>query len=123
MKLTQSESAEREKALVRNLQGLPFAAQMAAVQADRIERWRPIVAAMVVPEQLKAWVGQMEAAFGPLLLVHGAKLNWVTALLVARYGEAEYHWPTSFNDDDVLRAWRWLGGDTPDGVTYITVEG
>lgn len=122
-KLTQAESAEREKTIAREMRGLPVKAVIGAIAADRIERWRPLVAAMKVPEQLAEWARQMTDLQGPRVMVFAQTLDWLTALLVARYGEAEYNWPAAFSADDVRRAWRWLGGDKPEGVTYIVSEG
>ncbi len=61
----------------------------------------------------------MQKKHGPSLLVHGMTLGWITALVVVRYGQAEYHWPDALTPDDVKRAKRWLAGETPEGVRYI----
>lgn len=34
-------------------------------------------------------------------------LPWLAALLIGRYGEAPYHWPTEWSEDDIKRALEW----------------
>ena len=95
---------ERIKAIA-DMRQQAYVEQLAEMHSDpRIDRW----------EQL------MSAKYGPLVKVHNNNLmHWRAALLVVRYGEAPYHWPDKWSDDDVRRADRWLRGDTPFGVTYV----
>lgn len=90
----------------------------------RQECFERLAGAMDPDGQLRDWVGQMVARHGPRVKVFGITYSWSAALGVVRYGEAPGHWPALFTADDVHRAKRWLyQGSTPEGVTYITVEG
>lgn len=108
-----------------------------SVLALRRDAYSAHVAAMAVDPRLVAWADRMRAAHGPRVAVwfngknhktgaiefHTA-LQWIEALMVVRYGEEPVpHWPTEFSEADVRRAERWEGGDRPEGVTYVTVEG
>jgi len=97
-KLTHDDIVERELAIGRaEREGNRF--PDAAIIADRRQRWADYVSKMPEQDWLTEWVGAMEAEHGPTVQVHRVTgLNWVTALLIVRYGEAEYHWP----DDGVL---------------------
>jgi hypothetical protein len=106
--------------------GDPTKATMNAIDADRQTRWAPVVAAMPVPEELQSWAGQMTAKHGnPKVRVWRNEVSWILALLIVRYGEAEYYWPETFSADDAHRALRWLADNrVPEGVTYLPrVEG
>jgi hypothetical protein len=96
----------------------------AAINKDRRMRWAPLVKAMTVPPELKEFAAEMTARHGPKVRVWENDLDLITALLVARYGEAEYFWPETFGDDDVRRAQTWMDGSRPmpGGVTYIVAE-
>lgn len=96
------------------------------------------VASMPRVPRLDSWAAMMSKRCGsgarvhhlgnPALTLDGVQhdlshlaLGWLEALLVVRYGEAPYHWPAGWSDDDVTRAEKWLfQGDTPNGVTYLT---
>lgn len=93
-----------------------------AITADREGRWSQLLPDLGIPEALKAWAFRMADAHGPKVRVWRNTLDWMLALMVVRYGEAESHWPDAFTDDDVRRALLWEAGDTPNGVTYITVK-
>lgn len=88
------------------------------IAADRIARWNAIMPEIPIPPELEAWKGVMQQKHGPAVIVHGMTLGWITALMVVRYGQAEYHWPYEFSTDDVKRARRWVAGETPEGVRY-----
>ena len=48
-------------------------------------------------------------------------VDWITALLICRYGEAEYNWPAEFSDADITRAvseWE-VKGRMPEGCRYL----
>lgn len=96
----------------------------AAINKDRRTRWAPLVAAMKVPAALKEFAAEMTARHGPKVQVWENALDWITALLVARYGEAEYFWPETFGDEDLRRAQTWMDGSRPkpEGITYIVAE-
>ena len=142
MGVTQKELRERELALVedhRVIHGtVSTEVAYGLIVADRLERWAKYVAEVIVPDALlpdalKKWAGMMAAIYGPEVLVHaeregsglsGYKLDWITALLVVMYGEAEYFWPETLGDDDVKRAHAWLNGKKVPGIiTYIPKEG
>lgn len=61
----------------------------------RREHWAEHVASMTVPSAITAWAAQMAAKYGPLVKVHGHHLHdhlvdWPTALMIVRYGEATH---------------------------------
>ena len=71
----------------------------------------------------------MASVYGPGVLMHqsvslpGYTTDWITALLVVRYGESEYFWPEDFGVDDLRRALSWMRGRKPAMVTYLKKEG
>jgi hypothetical protein len=100
-----------------------------AICKDRDERYREFLAAMSVPEELEAWVGQMKHRFTKEFEV-GKKtvdvvpeecqvwhnpfpLPWLVGLLVLLYGEHEYFWPKTFGEVEIQRAEQWLDGSKP----------
>ncbi len=100
------------------------------IVADRLGRWKEILEGMKIPEGLRKWAARMSSVYGPEVLMHrkpnlsGYMLDWLTALLVVRYGEAEYFWPTEFGKEDMERALTWMQGKkTPGMITYIPKEG
>lgn len=100
-----------------------------AICKDRAERYRKFLAAMDMPEELEAWVGQMRHRFTKEFDVDGEKLDivpieclvwqnpiplpWLVGLLVLLYGEHEYFWPPKFGQVEVKRAEAWLDGTKP----------
>lgn len=97
---------------------------IAAIDGDRAARWEPIVKAMLVPAELREWERDMIDLHGPAVQVWRNTVDWITALVIVRYGEAEYFWPHELDAEDVHRARRWqYGSRTPEGITYVTVEG
>ncbi len=100
-------------------------ADYSAIVADRLTRWAPVVAAIDVPEELLKWAAMMTSVYGPEVILHrsnslpGYRTDWITALLVVRYGESEYFWPEAFEKDDLRRAGTWLRGKKPAMITYI----
>ena len=79
------------------------------ILADRRKRYLAFVAAMQVPIELIEWSAAMTEKFGPKVRMHHQPaLDWVVALLVARYGEHEHFWPPAFTDEDLERANQWL---------------
>lgn len=82
------------------------------------------VEAMSVPQPLREWEAVMQARHGDEVKVHHTiYTNWLVALMVVRYGEAIEYWPPSFTISDIKRAAKWLKGKTPDGISYMDVEG
>lgn len=98
-------------------------AAIEAIQKDRRQRWKALLAGREEPPEILRWAADME-------IVHGQKavkvwrnvLPWITALYVVRYGEAEDFWPARLGESDLAKARRWLSGSTPAGVTYVQEE-
>lgn len=90
------------------------------ITADRATRWttHPLIAR--ASALLKQWAGQMTAQFdSDTVRIWHTQLDWITALAVARYGEAEDYWPPAFTDGDLLRAAQWqMGAWVPEGVKF-----
>lgn len=111
-KLTHDQILEREKALHTTEQDegrMPYA----AILEDRRQRWAAYIDAMPAQGWLTEWVAAMTVKYGPTVKVRRvARCGWVLALLLVRYGEAEYHWPDDgmFTEDDERRAAGWLRG-------------
>lgn len=91
-----------------------------AVAADRLSRWAKHPLLATEDTGLAEWAMRMTQRFGAATVAMWyLQLGWVMALAVARYGEAEDHWPTAFTDADRLRAEQWfIGGWTPEGVKF-----
>lgn len=97
---------------------------IAAIDADRAMRWAPIVKSITVPSELRDWERDMIDRHGPKVRVWRNTVDWITALIIVRYGEAEYFWPHALDAEDVHRARRWqYGSRQPEGITYIVAEG
>jgi len=74
-----------------------------------------------VPKVLQEWAGYMAAKYGEKVKLHQCVYtNWLTALLIVRYGEAIYHWPTEYSEKDIQRAATWFHGAQPEGVHYLS---
>ena len=91
-----------------------------ALSADRALRWAAIVPTIVRPQALTDWAARMTALHGPFCKMHYGIVGWITGLLICRYGEAEYHWPTEFSERDVIRALEWERGKLPEGCRHLT---
>lgn len=80
----------------------------------RSERFAAHVKAMTLPTTIVAWALAMERKYGRYALVSHYIADWITALLLVRYGEepdAEKStdpdfngWPMEFTDADLQRA-------------------
>jgi len=90
------------------------------ITADRAVRWAAHVLIAKAPPLMKQWAGQMTAQFdSDTVRIWHTQLDWITALAIARYGEAEDYWPPAFTDGDLLRAAQWqLGAWVPEGVKF-----
>ena len=130
---TQDELRDRETAIVEDYRAVhgnvPFEAVHELIIADRLERWGEFVGALEIPDALQKWAGMMGAIHGPNVLMHrggtrpGYPVDWITALLVVRYGEAEYFWPEELGDEDLARARAWLSGKAvPAAITFLMKE-
>ena len=101
------------------LNALPYAQVLAIRQKAYAEH----VAAMPVDEEIAAWAERMTAKHGPKVKVWENVIDWLTALLIVRWGEAPEHWPAEFEADDRSRALSWeAGGRQATGVTYLGGE-
>jgi len=84
------------------------------------ETYAELTSKIPVPKVLQEWAGYMAAKYGPMVKLHQCVYtNWLTALLIVRYGEAVYHWPTEYSERDIQRAARWFHGAKPEGVHYV----
>lgn len=94
---------------------------LAALAEDRRQRWDAWLAQMDVPSELTAWAAAMTMKHKAAhVKVYRNVLPWLLALLVVRYGEAEYFWPHEFGPDDLQRAENWYSGkDVPKDLDVI----
>lgn len=113
------------QALIDREEGIRRAAEEAKrdpypiVLADRLQRWTKQPILKVVPP-LKEWAAAMTSRFGaPTVRMWHVSVDWLTALAIARYGEAEDFWPQAFSDADLGRAAQWYAGAwVPEGVKF-----
>jgi len=120
MKLSQEQSAARELKVYETAtkNGKDPSREIAK---DREKRWVEIVQTISVPPAIESWVADMTVSHGPTCDFYSNRnVGWITALLICRYGEAEYFWPEGFTDLDAARAADWLSGKTPSGVEYTS---
>lgn len=106
-KMTQEEIIVRENAICDEGRQAGLSEQQIIKERskDRKLRWREHIAAMTIRPEIASWAADMEKKFCPKVDIHhNTKCDWVMALMIVRYGEAEYHWPMEFSDDDVARA-------------------
>ena len=124
----QEDLAEREFVISNGAKDLGLDSFHAICQ-DRATRYREFLAAMSVPEELEAWVGQMKHRFTQEFDVDSEKVDivpeeclvwhnpiplpWLVGLLVLLYGEHEYFWPKAFSEAEIQRAEKWLDGSKP----------
>lgn len=116
-----------------------------AIFEDRMRRWSIFLKDFQVRPEISEWAQKMTEKFrrddkvltgeefdgalegevvpgvdGTMCRIHGDDVSWVLALLIVRYGQAEYHWPDEgFSDEDVQRAKEWYLGRTPEAVAYL----
>lgn len=133
-RFTEKEIIERERKLVDSARDDDTALMMAGgdrdraaletITTDRLIRYEAEIAGMDVPDALKAWAVDIQARFGNAKVqIWNNRVSWLTALMIARWGEAECHWPDSFGEDEVRRAWRWYAkNETPEGITHLPRE-
>ena len=88
---------------------------------DRSERWATYLQEHETRQEILDWADAMTALHGPVCRFYNNTVGWVIALLITRYGEAEYHWPTEgFTTEDISRAERWQKrGEMPTGCHYV----
>lgn len=109
------------------------------VLLERSQRYAAHLATMTITPDIVTWALAMTRQYGPYVLVSNYVADWITALLLVRYGEEERGydaaevaaaiaearvpacstdpnftgWPTQFTDDDRQRAAELLAGDWP----------
>lgn len=101
------ELRERERALfeVHGTGAAPI------IATDRKARWKAFLADHTELGAVTAWAERMAQRFGPTVQVWATpKLDWITALYIVRYGEAESYWPAQLSLDDLRRALDWERG-------------
>lgn len=95
-----------------------------AIRADRRARWAELLEGREESAGVREWAASMTTLYkSGEVQIWKIRLPWITALYVARYGEAEDHWPSALTPDDLVRAGRWFRGDHPEGVHYAPAEG
>lgn len=88
--------------------------------ADRLARWATHALIAAAPPVVHEWAVNMVSRYGaPRVRIWHTTVDWITALAIARYGEAEDFWPPTFQDGDLLRAAEWHAGAwVPEGVKF-----
>ena len=92
------------------------------IARDRKQRWSEYLKDLVVRDEITNWVEVMKKQHGESCRAFNSTVGWVVALLICRYGEAEYHWPNQadgFTDEDVARADEWRSGRIPEGFVHF----
>lgn len=105
-------------AAFRAAQGDATADAYLPVLAARSARYAAHVARLVVTSALAAWALAMTQRFGAYVRVHHYVADWITALLIVRYGEEPdatqtvdgIGWPAALTDLDLQRAAELLDG-------------
>jgi hypothetical protein len=90
------------------------------VLQDRADRYAAHLATMVFSPAMVQWALAMSRQYGPWVKVHHFVADWLTALLIIRYGEEPdaarssdpgfKGWPTSLTPEDETRASELLVG-------------
>jgi hypothetical protein len=121
--------AEREQLIAQHHQVRGQDAVFEAIAADRASRWAALLKDREESAEIRSWAANMMLLFGspdrpqPFVRSYRTVVPWITALYIARYGEAEDHWPAALTHEDWLRAQHWLEGKyKPDGVVYLPRE-
>lgn len=102
----------------RRTQGDGAADAYLPVLAERSTRYAAHVATLPIPPALAAWALAMTQRFGAYVRVHHYVADWITALLIVRYGEEPdatrttdgIGWPSALTDLDLARAAELLEG-------------
>jgi hypothetical protein len=128
---TLQDHIERRNAQLRQHNpGLFDAEHYLAVLQDRADRFAAHVASMSLSPAVVQWALAMEQRYGPYVLAHHYVADWITALLILRYGEEPdaskstdpnfAGWPTTFTAEDLARAADLLAGTRwPTGVLRL----
>lgn len=88
---------------------------------ERATRFAAHVATMAMTPEIAAWALAMAGRYGSWVRVHHFIADWITALLIVRYGEEPdasrstdptfTGWPLAFSADDTARAQQLLQGE------------
>jgi hypothetical protein len=116
--------AEREALIyeANHLQGQD--AVLNALRADRRARWAALLEGREESAGIREWATNMETLHGGgVVEIWKNPVPWITALYVARYGEAEDNWPPALTEGDLVRANKWLRGGVPEGIGRVHKEG
>ena len=115
--------ADRESLIYEAHRDLGQNAVLYALRADRRARWAQLLEGREESAGIREWGTNMAALNrGAAVEIWKNPVPWITALYVARYGEAEDYWPEALTPEDLIRANRWLRGDRPDGVGIVHTE-
>lgn len=113
---------DRERVVAEARAAAGIDAQLEAITADRAARWKALLAGREETAEIRQWAADMAVVHGvgtipsALVQIWRNRVPWLTALYIARYGEAEDFWPPHLTTGDLLRARSWLRGDHPEGV-------
>lgn len=90
------------------------------IVADRLARWAQHPCVTRATPLMREWAAEMASRFqSPTVRIWAVTVDWLTALAIARYGEAEDFWPSEFTADDRTRAAQWFVGSwVPEGVKW-----
>jgi len=89
----------------------------AAICDKRCDQYKKHIEKMEIPEDLWQWASRMEINNGKICKIWAHDVDYITGLLITRWGEAVDHWPMSFAKEDKDRAYDWLYGNRlPAGV-------
>jgi len=91
------------------------------ISQDRLKRYSKYLSEYPPSEAVTAWAVEMSKKYGTQCRYWNNTVSWVTALLICRYGEAEYHWPATgeLTEGDMSRAGELLKGQFPEELRII----
>lgn len=124
------EGIERRNAAFANTYGPNAVADyLEGTLRTRADAFAAHVMSMTINPAVAVWALAMSAKFGDYVQVHHFIADWITALLIVRYGEEPDNtktidgtgWPTSFTANDMTRAQELLAGVAwPTSLTLLT---
>lgn len=87
------------------------------VLATRKRQYKEHISKMAfIDPALHAWAERMSAKHGSMVKVWHNQLDWLSALMVVRYGEAIEHWPQGTSVADHGCSQEWESGNIPYSV-------
>ena len=99
------------------------------VLQERADTYAAHIATMALPPDVTYWAMAMTRKYGgSYVRAHHFIADWVTALLIAMYGEEPdgsktqdgLSWPTALSAGDLVYAQAWLAGSKwPEGFRYF----